>query len=725
MTTNNSNNNNKSLTTRNTNDIVVNSNIVESGQRQPNKHVCQHHDDFTTKVDDKKIKDIIKPQQNQQECHVAAQQKKIVKKKEKEQGVDEADDDSNRSSGSDLSNTYKSSYELPSPYVTVRQISWENVQPKITSPPPPPPPPPPPTPPPPFIETKTTTPIQSHSPSEGKGKEAEPKHDKQTAQAQHNVSAKSPETLSQIEPTSLAKTTMLTKTKTVAASGHVEMQSTSATKPRKQTRKQQQHYHQHQHYEQKQQKQHQQQPLKTPHTAEDIRKYPLPLIEPHVPTRATSPFGLNAVEIPNTLKQRSTTPSPSSTRRLTSRSPLRTGHAELMQAIRKYPSSLVEPHLPTRATSPFGLNAVEMKYSKRSKSASPPQHSSNDSPTRKYPAPLVEPHIPTRASSPFGLNAVDMQESLHTTIRATTPLPPPYAVAVDYQIDDDEQHEDKPDSPIRKYPPALIEPHVPTRAASPFGLNPVVVNNEQMQAPSPAPAPARGQQYQRLGYHHYHPQATATKKSSSIASHDDSNRKLTVVYVPQVEGHDIGLLVRATTPIPYHPYNLTNVSEISATNFAEIISAAKTLHDTGTTTTCMFSDISGNKNRATNNIVGRDDENNDDCDDDDDEATCDELQRINTIGSNKQGAATTTMQMQQQQRKQHQQKHELFSDALHEVAYCSGQTGCMPIDTIPLPTSVINRSFDNVSPRPYITIEGTFQIQPKKIKRHVLSSTNT
>ena len=76
-------------------------------------------------------------------------------------------------------------------------------------------------------------------------------------------------------------------------------------------------------------------------------------------------------------------------------------------------------------------------------------------------------------------------------------------------------------------------------------------------------------------------------------------------------------------------------------------------------------------------------------------------------------ATATTVQMQQQQRKHYQQQHEL-SHALHDEPYCSGQPGSMPIDTIPLPTSVINRSFDNVSPRPYITIEGTFQIQQKQ-----------
>lgn len=55
--------------------------------------------------------------------------------------------------------------------------------------------------------------------------------------------------------------------------------------------------------------------------------------------------------------------------------------------------------------------------------------------------------------------------------------------------------------------------------------------------------------------------------------------------------------------------------------------------------------------------------------------------------------------------KHHLQNEEQFSGG-GGVGSGSGQH--MVVDIISLPTSVINRSFDNVSPRPYISIEGMF-----------------
>ncbi|XP_037811762.1 uncharacterized protein LOC119603705 [Lucilia sericata] len=634
--------------TKNTNDVVnTNSNNNKPGQRHHittahehnNKHVSSHHQDDDVAIPDEDDKD-----------------NKIKKMMEQEQHQEE-EGDSNRSSASELSNTYKSSYELPSPYVTVRQISWEDVQATTTQTP----------------TNFTTNQKQSEKVETAIAAVSTPKHDIPNAQ----ICSKSPVTF-------CAKTATFTPVPPVTTSGHVEMQSTTTLKTRIQTRKQPSPPTQ----------QPQQHDL-THITADEGRKYPAPLIEPHLPTRSTSPFGLNAIELP--FKQR----------RSPSVSPTRLRKIRIAQdalassATRKYPSPLVEPHLPTRATSPFGLNAVEMKNVKRSASTSPKrtQHTQlrtsprtvDEMAIRKYPAPLAEPHVPTRAASPFGLNAVDV---FHLT-RATTPMPS-YGLEVKYDEDeqeqdynDDDEHEDKPISPIRKYPPALIEPHVPTRAASPFGLN--AVETKQKAQRHRTPSPARGHHY-----HHPHSHQAATSKSPSTAT-DSCNK--TIAYVPQVEGHNIGLLVRSSTPAPYSHTDTTS----QTTRLQSEINATKTSYDYATMTA---RDISGNKYCARNDM-GRDAANENDYISvvvtDDDEATCDELQRINTIGSTKQGTTTKTMDQPQKQEQQHNHHHP------HQEQYSGNASSSGPhmaVDVILLPTSVINRSFDNVSPRPYISIEG-------------------
>ncbi|KNC34361.1 hypothetical protein FF38_05937 [Lucilia cuprina] len=631
---------------KNTNDVVnTNSNNNKPGQRHHtttvhehnNKHISSCHQDDDVAIADEDDKD-----------------NKIKKMMEQEQHQEE-EGDSNHSSASELSNTYKSSYELPSPYITVRQISWEDVQ---------------------ATTTQTTTNFQKQSEKVETATAAvsTPNHDIPTAQ----ICTKSPVTFC---------ATTATQASPVTTSGHVEMQSTTALKPRIQTRKQPSpptH----------QQKQHD----LTHITADEGRKYPAPLIEPHLPTRSTSPFGLNAIELP--FKQR----------RSTSVSPTRLRKIRIAQdaldssATRKYPSPLVEPHLPTRATSPFCLNTVEMKNVKRSASTSPKriQHTQlrtspktvDEMAIRKYPAPLAEPQVPTRAASPFGLNAVDV---FHLT-RTTTPIPA-HGLEVKYDEDeqeqdyknDDDENKDKPISPIRKYPPALIEPHVPTRAASPFGLN--VVDTKQKVQRHRTPSPARGHHYQ-----HPHSHQAATLKSSSTAT-DSCNK--TIAYVPQVEGHNIGLLVRSSTPAPYFYTESTS----QTTRLQSEINATKTSYDYATMTA---RDISGNK-YCEKNDMGRDAANENDYISvvvtDDDEATCDELQRINTISSTKQvkqpkmrnlnTIGTTATKTMDQPQKQHY---------AHQYASSSGPH--MDVDVILLPTSVINRSFDNVSPRPYISIEG-------------------
>ncbi|KAM7358039.1 uncharacterized protein ACRADG_003147 isoform 3-T4 [Cochliomyia hominivorax] len=672
---------------KNTNDVVNtnnNTNNNKSGQRQEKiiKNVSSHHSDYDNDVDDENKTDKIKKQEQKQ-----------FKAEEREEGS------SNNSSGSELSNTYKSSYELPSPYVTMHQISWEDVL--------------------------ATTDIQEQTPTRTPAMKQESTRD-DTTLLTSSVKIVKPKT-----DTHIAQSPVTSYEIEPAKSGHVQMQSTTALKPRTPTRKQQE------------EKQNQKQNHSAP--TEEGRKYPAPLIEPHLPTRSTSPFGLNAVEMPS-KQQRS--PSVSPTRLRT----LRIAQDKLTESSRKYPSPLVEPHLPTRATSPFGLNVVEMKNVLRSPSTSPKRNKNtttmrlsprtvDEMAIRKYPAPLVEPHAATRAASPFGLNAVDV---FHIT-RATTPMPPAYRYEMnsedeqepnyynDGENDDDDEgdeHEDKPTSPIRKYPPALIEPHVPKRAASPFGLNVVMETTKQKQARHRTPSPARAH---TQSHHHHHPhshQAT-TLKSSSTAIDTDSCKK-PVAYVPQVEGHNIGLLVRTSTPTPYSHTDAIHAaciqSEINATKFPHdyaTINARDIIDNKYSTTNDMKRAAAAAKSASNNNKNNAEHENENDYDD---AETCDELQRINTNRSSKQGTSTTTTTMsnktmahqeqhqkQQQLQKQelHHDEHEHHSQLQYQEQYFGGgnngdgKSGLnMTVDMILLPSSVINRSFDNVSPRPYISIEG-------------------
>lgn len=63
---------------------------------------------------------------------------------------------------------------------------------------------------------------------------------------------------------------------------------------------------------------------------------------------------------------------------------------------------------------------------------------------------------------------------------------------------------------------------------------------------------------------------------------------------------------------------------------------------------------------------------------------------------------------QQLQTQDHYDEHYLNKNQEQYSGASHGQH--LAVDIISLPPSVINRSFDNVSPRPYISIEGMFQI---------------
>ncbi|XP_054734463.1 uncharacterized protein LOC129241938 [Anastrepha obliqua] len=92
-------------------------------------------------------------------------------------------------------------------------------------------------------------------------------------------------------------------------------------------------------------------------------------------------------------------------------------------------------------------------------------------------------------------------------------------------------------SPIRKYPAALIEPHALIRAASPFGLNPLdiaelidgVAHNS-----AAADAASDGEQHKTL----------KTAVGAPLSSTSTVQKNLGE-FVPQLEGHNVGLLVRA------------------------------------------------------------------------------------------------------------------------------------------------------------------------------------
>ncbi|XP_049314346.1 uncharacterized protein LOC105231469 isoform X2 [Bactrocera dorsalis] len=91
-------------------------------------------------------------------------------------------------------------------------------------------------------------------------------------------------------------------------------------------------------------------------------------------------------------------------------------------------------------------------------------------------------------------------------------------------------------SPTRKYPAALIEPNAPTRAASPFGLNPLDITDLIDDTTH-----AYGDNGVELSKRTSSAQLGDTKFASSPAT----CRQL-AEFVPQVEGHNVGLLVRAS-----------------------------------------------------------------------------------------------------------------------------------------------------------------------------------
>ncbi|XP_075164141.1 uncharacterized protein LOC142236755 isoform X2 [Haematobia irritans] len=639
---------------------------------------------------------------------------------------DEEEEES--SSGGDI---FKSSYELPSPYVMERQISWEEVseggQPpirqKMASG---------------KIAEATAQAIDSTNKMTGIG---------ELQLMKGNVKSPNGDVIDKVTTADMEK----------CRSGHVEMQSTVPSKSSRTQSKP---------HSARTQSMTPPPPPPPPLPAngeKHTRRYPASLIEPHIPKRASSPFGLNAVaaNITECVRQRASspqdnrclTPNPTSesqairkcpkalvapsaatkgehlnsvdlndssrqrsvsisptpaigSNKTTKTSSKRTSpglNEETCEPLRKYPAPLVEPPTPTRSNSPFGLNSVVVPlpppppplpiptYSAKQRSvsisptrridrnkksitystrASPTYSDEMEEPLRKYPAPLVEPLPPTRSNSPFGLNAVVCPLS-------QLPLPPPP------EFEDCATSDNF--SPIRKYPSALIEPHVPSRSASPFGLN-VLQHDTWSSNRARTPSPARGH-----------------KKINKTSCH---NKPSKMTYVPQVEGHNVGLLVQTAITPP-----------ASVLNHAIVI-------DTPAKTQTNSEADTKNPHFDTNAQVNFDDADADvaDCDgdDEDDDVTSYELQHINTnditketaimkntndvcnmdatdtsCNSAKYNEATTMTSNWPTATTDNQLFQELYDEYCHATA-----------EMTPPSTSVINRSFDNVSPRPYISIEG-------------------
>nr|XP_036219855.1 uncharacterized protein LOC106617608 isoform X2 [Bactrocera oleae] len=94
-------------------------------------------------------------------------------------------------------------------------------------------------------------------------------------------------------------------------------------------------------------------------------------------------------------------------------------------------------------------------------------------------------------------------------------------------------------SPTRKYPAALIEPNAPTRAASPFGLNPLDITE---LIDDTAHAYDGADSGNSVGISK--PTSSAQLGDTKFACTPATCRQL-AEFVPQVEGHNVGLLVRA------------------------------------------------------------------------------------------------------------------------------------------------------------------------------------
>uniref|UniRef100_A0A1A9WG50 Uncharacterized protein n=1 Tax=Glossina brevipalpis TaxID=37001 RepID=A0A1A9WG50_9MUSC len=571
--------------------------------------------------------------------------------------------------------TYKASYEVRSPYVTRRQISWEDIK---------------------MQQASNTATITAHIPHSDNETQMTSPH---TTNHKYSMfmlekNKKTPETVFASEPT--ASTT----------SSHVKMQSTMPLKPRTQSK----------------QECSDMMVTKEQQSPTPVRKYPAALIEPHVPMRATPLFGMNANENLKECMARTSSVSP-----VRSNSPKSDyGSSTVIggESLSQPRASLLQPHTTRRTTSPFELNSLNTTNRSGTSLTHREVAGSDlvkpwDEMTSKFSISLTHSNSPARSRTPYNLNSQNVtknEEELDTSSKM-------------FQKDDNNSYDDdrdddytKPHSPIRKYPQPLIEPHLPTRAASPFGLN-VIEPTHRERTPSPARANAKNRY-----------------------KHADSTDDIKLTYVPQLEGHNVGLLVRTTIEaIPTSPAARYRKQHETKT----AVTLADSSTDLSSPHSCPFNKQKSYHEKSNIDIDSADAYND----------AYDDLQNMNAVGTSRRGnkrncdiRVTLTSPTLPSITYQHYKRalecklslapatatqeipsdmNDSFTNSTNATAVtCDGSNREMITSaqqqqqqyfkhhanelSSPLPT-VINRSFDNVSPRPYISIEALLHMSLEHI----------
>ncbi|XP_036336300.1 uncharacterized protein LOC118746564 [Rhagoletis pomonella] len=300
-------------------------------------------------------------------------------------------------------------------------------------------------------------------------------------------------------------------------------------------------------------------------------------------------------------------------------------------------------------------------------------------------------------------------------------------------------------SPTRKYPAALIEPHPPKHAASPFGLNPLDITeliDEAAESHAAADVDSGAAKRMQL------------EEAAAIGASTDASTNL-AEFVPQLEGHNVGLLVRAPiieqqqriVVLPKQIEMGNALTHSAVTHFADAEASAEDDNDGGhdeqpiknktrTVTTATQKTTLSSTPAASSSPT-----------------SSSSAQNIRAMPVNKSHdvESETTAKQTQTHKTTHTQAHliadssvtDLASTAtgklrvpaqLHEsCAQPAHQNGYQQQEvapanssqlqsrdvigdpaamlhhqctTLPRESGIINRSFDNVSPRPYITIEG-------------------
>ncbi|XP_028896586.2 uncharacterized protein LOC105213043 isoform X3 [Zeugodacus cucurbitae] len=313
-------------------------------------------------------------------------------------------------------------------------------------------------------------------------------------------------------------------------------------------------------------------------------------------------------------------------------------------------------------------------------------------------------------------------------------------------------------SPTRKYPAALIEPNAPTRAASPFGLNPLDITeliDDTAHAYDAADTDDRGGELSK-------PTASAQLGGTKIATSFASSRQL-AEFVPQVEGHNVGLLVRTSTGPQTQQLWQAKLQSVPHTTAARCNENAQIEMDNALTHSAdmhyAYTEASANNDGDD----GDDDVDLDYCVDsrqqhiaDSDKhsikrhspvvplspssssgywARADSLQSMTSErvhDARRDGIETTPFEIHPRRtakhlqtpsvpdssvatgleephsrqrghrREAHQQEVVLDNDSRQQSPGTVGE----PAVALPRESGIINRSFDNVSPRPYNTVEG-------------------